>query len=319
MANDTTGPSNDSQQGTSYDWSGLGQGIGSLLGGIGGFMGGQNEGLNRADQRFLADFQMKQSLRNEEFQREMATHGIRMRVADAEAAGLHPLAALGASTAGGSFGTAFGGGGGYRENTAGRGLENLGQNISRASMAMATREEKMFKQLQLQKMSTENEILNTDLLERKKQLMSPGTGPGMPSANPNLNGFMGQGQPDAALNAASRVTDIPLKRTFSDKDRPWQQAGAIADYAYVKTPNGYAIVPSKDVKESIEDQIIPELSWALRNYGLASMGLLPKPDIKKYVPPKGYDDWRYSIPLQQYVPSKKRRFNFGRRVMEFNY
>lgn len=300
------------QQSNNQDFAAWGTALGGLLSGIGGFFGGGSEGLSRDDQRFMADFQWKQALRNEEFQNLLARQGIRMKVEDAKAAGLHPLAALGINPSSGSFGTAFSTGQASHEGGLGRGLENLGQNISRASMAMASPMEKQFKQLQLQKMSTENEILNTELQQRRNALMAPGTGQGVPSSNPNLN----LGQTDAIQ---SRVTDIPLRRTFSDADRPWQQAGAIPDYAYARTPDGLAIIPSKDVKESIEDQIIPELSWAIRNYGLATLGILPKPDIKKYRPPPGYDSWRYSIPLQQYVGSKKRRFRIGRRVMEFNY
>lgn len=284
-----------------------------------GFMGEGGEGLNRDDARYLADFQMKQALRNEQFQNDLAKQGIRWKVADAEAAGLHPLAALGVNSGAGSFGTAFDTSGRNAPSRLQRGLSGLGQDVSRAAMAMTTPQEKEFKQLQLQKLRTENEILNTDLLERRKSLMSPGSSAvGTPSVNPNLNGFMGMGQNDAATS--SRVTDIPLKRTFSDPQRPWQQAGAISDFAYVKTPNGYAIVPSKDVKESIEDQIIPELSWALRNYGLATLGVLPKPDIKKYKLPPGYTSWRYSIPLQQYVPAKERfRLKMFGRTKAFDY
>lgn len=106
-------------------------------------MGGV-EGALVDDQRFMNDFAWKQSLRNEDFQKQLATHGIRMRVADAEAAGLHPLVAAGVNPAGGNpvsvnFTGGAGGSGGSRWANA---MAGMGQDITRAAMATATQEER---------------------------------------------------------------------------------------------------------------------------------------------------------------------------------
>lgn len=140
-------------------------GVGSLLGATGGFFGGGgSEGLSRGDQRFLADFQWKQSLRNEKFQNDLATHGIRMRVADAEAAGLHPLVAAGVNPNGGSFATQITGSPEYREGF-GPKLERMGQNISRAASVMMSREEKQAQLLALERTAAETDLVRKQALE----------------------------------------------------------------------------------------------------------------------------------------------------------
>lgn len=65
-----------------------------------------------------------------EAQREFAQQGIRWRVEDAKAAGLHPLYALGASTSGPSFSV--------MDDPMARGLSEAGQNVSRAVQAQET-------------------------------------------------------------------------------------------------------------------------------------------------------------------------------------
>lgn len=264
---------------------------------IGGFLGGGGqEGLDEGTQRWLADFQWKQSLRNEQFQHDLAEKGIRMRVADAEAAGLHPLAALGASpSGGGSFSSAFGGNPSYKRSI-GDGLQNMGQNIDRAVMAMTTPEEKQMKQLQLQKMRTENEILNTELTERRNNLMRT-SAVGLPSNSGLGGGLTGQGN--------AYVMEQPLRSTHRQPGAAHQDVGHIADMAFARTAGGgLAVVPSKDVKERIEDQLIPEFAWAMRNYGSPNFGNAPKPNPKYYPLPRGFTHWRWNPLYQEYRPAR---------------
>lgn len=69
----------------------------------------------------------KQQRASLDAQREFAQHGIRWRVEDAKAAGLHPLYALGASTTGPSIPV--------MESGLGRGLSEAGQHVGRAVAA----------------------------------------------------------------------------------------------------------------------------------------------------------------------------------------
>lgn len=104
-------------------------------------------------------------------QREFAQMGIRWKVADAQAAGLHPLAALGAST--NSFAPVSVGSTDYG---------SMGQDIGRAIASMKPADEraeevaKKAQDLTLEKGALENDLLRSQI----RRLNSTGTGPGLP-------------------------------------------------------------------------------------------------------------------------------------------
>lgn len=156
----------------------LGGGLGSLLG------SGGSSGLNRSDMRSIATFQMDQSLRNEEWQKNMAEHGIALRVRDAQAAGLHPLAALGAVPSAGQFGQAISGGPGEsREGSRWPEIVNqMGQNVSRAVMAQKTPEEKMLFQQQILNEKAQGDLVKAQTAETlARTAHMAGSPPGLPS------------------------------------------------------------------------------------------------------------------------------------------
>lgn len=127
----------------------------NLLGGSLGIFGGGSD-TARNDARFMNDFAWKQALRMEEFQKDLAYHGIQRRVRDAENAQIHPLAAMGINPIGGNpVGVNFGQTPDRyndRWERAGDMVKNLGQDVSRAVSAQATKEEKVF---QAAKLATE--------------------------------------------------------------------------------------------------------------------------------------------------------------------
>lgn len=114
--------------------------------------------------------------RNYQAQKEFAQQGLRWKVADAEAAGVHPLYALGAQ--GQSFSPSFVG-----DTGVGQGLSNAGQDISRAAMTTATNNERdsaynqQLRTLALERGSLENELLRTQI---RRQVLE--SGPAFPSA-----------------------------------------------------------------------------------------------------------------------------------------
>lgn len=172
--------------------------------GSGFFGGGGSEGLSRDDQRFLADFQWKQSLRNESFQQEMARNGISIRAADAERAGLHPLAALGISpSSGGGFGTAFGG------SPASRGpspfadsLRSMGQDVSRAAAAVSSREQRMAMALDLENKQLNNDYMR-EMIENASWERMRQVGPPFPTPPKPQNAFK------SVRNADGSISKIP--------------------------------------------------------------------------------------------------------------
>lgn len=196
--------------------------------------------------------------RNIDLQKEFAQTGIQWRVNDAKAAGIHPLAALGAQThsfAPVSVGTVV-------EDGLASGVANMGQDLSRA--IDATRDAKSrnsavlktMQDLQLQRMGLENELLASQIAKVRQA----GRVPSMPGdANRYL--IPGQGEmADAAL-----VTDIPMERIASAPEKPQQEGAAVADLGFTRTATGYAPVMSNDAKQRLEEDWPGMLAWNLRN------------------------------------------------------
>lgn len=188
-------------------------GLGDLASGVLNYFGGEK---NR-------DSQLQIAQQNIQAQREFAQQGIRWKVADALAAGIHPLAALGAQTT--SFSPVSVG------DVSG-GLGAAGQDIGRAVKAMVTSEErddavahKKAQQLALEKGSLENELLRSQI----RRLNAPGTGPGMPGA-----GKTGQPAIDktVTLRAPVKADDIKQKA----EDFPQTKIGRPFGYPLLHNP-----------------------------------------------------------------------------------
>lgn len=137
--------------------SALISGASSLLGGIIG-----NRSQDRANDA------------NAAMQREFAQQGIRWKVADAKAAGIHPLYALGANTNMPS--SAYVG-----STSMGNAISNMGQDISRAVAATRTADERAATALALENQALSNEFLRAQI-QGQQQRNAQQIGPGMPSA-----------------------------------------------------------------------------------------------------------------------------------------
>ncbi|MEM2002531.1 MAG: hypothetical protein QXT77_07810, partial [Candidatus Methanomethylicaceae archaeon] len=122
--------------------------------------------------------------------------------------------------------------------------------------------------LDLERKRLENETIATSLAASRLALVNqPGNPPPMPTvvAKPesSVSAYLeGQGN---ASDGAQKVSDVPLERTYSDAARPWNEPGAINEVGYARTPTGWAVVPSEDVKQRLEDDIFSEIPWHIRN------------------------------------------------------
>lgn len=217
---------------------------------------------------------------------------IQWKVADAKAAGLHPLAALGASTMQGPSGAV----GAIPETGMGEGIANMGQDISRAVAATRTHQKRAeafdetVKALSLETGSLRNELLRTQIAKLKQ---AP---PAVPDTDQRWQ-MPGQGQ-------APQVKMKPFEVTPGEPGRPWMEPGAISDVGHARTPDGYAVVPSKEMQERIEDNWLASMSWMYRNQILPSLGMgREKPPAA--AAPEGYE-WRWHWPSQEYRPARRR-------------
>lgn len=194
-------------------------GLGQAAGGIGGLFGG-SKGTDWTSIQLMREQQ--------QMQKEFAQNGIRWKVADAKAAGLHPLAAIGA--AGASYspvsyaGSTSGGG-----SDLGQSLKDMGQGLGRAVASTQTKEERVASAFELTRQRQEiergdliNAKLASDLALQQSQL-----GPGMPSnmANPahSIASAKGYIVKDAEVTAtgdpgktAAPPGGVPLATEYSD-------------------------------------------------------------------------------------------------------
>lgn len=152
--------------------------LGPILSGIGSVASSLTRGPGDTSQNWQ---QFNQNYQN---QKEFAQHGIRWKVADAQAAGIHPLFALGGSTASYSP-SSFSVG----DTSTDYGLKGMGQAVDRAVQATRTASERQATDFQIksQELDLEGKRLNNDILRMKlasdsARLSAGQIGPPMPQS-----------------------------------------------------------------------------------------------------------------------------------------
>lgn len=241
-----------------------------------------------------------------QMQLDFAQKGIGWKVADAKAAGVHPLAALGVMPSNytpvgmhyepsSSSGDIF------------RALGRLGQDLTRPRMAGQTAKErsaevsrlqpplgfmeKTANALSLERMQLENE----ELRARIGRLNSAQLGPSVPSPA-----------------APGAVEVVPDQVVVGDVGAPERSPGVLTDYAFGRTARGYTVVPSLDMKQRIED-MPQEWTWFLRN------GLTPPSsvyaELTRRHPPAPGMVWQYNAFTSEFTQVPRR--DAGRRAWQF--
>jgi len=239
-------------------------------------------------------------------QKQMAQNSIRWRVEDAKAAGIHPLYALGAPVMNSSPMVAdF------------SGLSNAGQNIMRAVEAARDSKERAIArnaqaaqtavQQQADKLQLENMGLQNDYL--RSQIARLGASQ-VPPPFPEMGSLGG--------SSGGRVQAQPATPIINSPHNAAREAGVVTDFGYARSDaGGLVVVPSYDVKQRTEDNIIQEVAWAWRNQMAPAIGGLRPPSAREFPLPAGFDRWRWSAVHQQFLPYDSRRSEFllsGRRV-----
>lgn len=257
-------------------------GLSSIVGPALSIAGGLFGGKSKAPDMTAFD-------RHYQMQKEFAQHGIRWRVEDAKKAGIHPLYALGApsfSPGGVSVGGSSSG------SNRGDVLASMGQDISRAIMSTRTNRERSEQahKLQLEHGALQNELLRAQIRSVNARLVQQ-SGPPMPDAL----------TPPPALK--DRTVIRPSESVATDPNNPAKEAFKVPDFTFAHTASGLAIVPSESVKERIEDQMIPEIGWAMRNTVLPNFNPdRHRPDPRIY-DPGAFRKWVWN-PLTQTYQSR---------------
>lgn len=242
---------------------------------------------------------------NTALQREFAQNGISWKVADAKRAGIHPIYALGNN--GISFQPSMWSGDGIAD-----GLAQAGQDIGRAIDSTRTSEDRVqarLNALMVERGELQNEVLRSQLARLQQQ-------PNPPMAEPSPGLIPGQADVPGRLGlTVGEIKQEPMERTAPHAVDSHSEPGAVTSVGWAKTATGLAPVPSKDVKERIEDMAIPELMWGVQNNLLPNFGAGTKPP-RNMLPPGGIG-WQWSYTKQEWQPiylGKGTKFKNGEAV-----
>jgi len=249
---------------------------------IGGLMGSNEKKKDRA------------------LQKEFAQQGIRWKVEDAKAAGLHPLAALGAQTM--SYSPVSVGG-----SDIGTGLAAAGQDVSRAINATRGKGERLdayaktVQDLNLRRMGLENDLLASQIAK----INQAGTPPALPRETDRL---LVEGQGDSPL-----VNVKPVDQATTAPGQPYAESAANPEMGWARTESGWAPVQSKEFHDRAEEDFGATLGWWMRNR------ILPRSLGGSFSPPKNVpmapgDTWIFDPVRQEYrlLSKRDRESPYGR-------
>lgn len=181
--------------------------------------------MNRDAAEDASRRQAEQAELNRQMQLQFAKEGIRWKVDDAKAAGIHPLYALGANTVSYSPVSV----GGSADTSMGSAIASSGQDISRAINATRTTGEredaftKTSQDLTLTKMGLENELLASQIAKLKAN-----TNPPMPSVGPVPESSKFEDRPRLRIGGDEIQTD-PKSANAEDFEKRY---GELSDVVY---------------------------------------------------------------------------------------
>lgn len=249
--------------------------LGAIAGGLTGFAGDLYQGhLNRKHDKAV-------NAQNAELQRQFAQMGITWRVQDAQRAGIHPLAALGASGASASPS--------YQIGSSDNAYSNLGQNLSRAMGSTMNSQDRIETKLRNEHLQLQNDFLRAQI----NSINNTPQNPPMPTGG--TDNFIG-GQGDSGT-----MLVVPAKRTSHAPGRPAQEAGARPDVSYSRTDTGLVPVIPEGLSESMEDDTVGKILWRIRNQIQPNFGLSRTPP-KSQLPPWSRE-WRWDTFSQEWQPA----------------
>lgn len=265
----------------------LGELIGAGASLLGGLMG------NKANEKARAQEYAQQ--------KEFAQSGIQWKVKDAEAAGVHPLYALGANTV--SYSPQSIGGSNFDF------LGQTGQNIGRAIDATRSNPGKLealqltSAQLQLEGQQLDNDFKRMQLNSAAALTNQTGSAPGLPSVttSPSINGMPGQGN-------APQIDFT--KKASPTEGIPSIEAVAAPEVAMYKSRHGYSPQIPQNLSESFEQDWPGFYQWMARNK------MSGDPKFIKAMPTRlGYRK-RYNVLSGNYTykrfPTHQKRYNRNR-------
>lgn len=259
---------------------------GSLLGGL-----------------FGSDSARDAARQNARAQKEFAQHGIRWRVADAKAAGLHPLYALGAQTP--SFSPV------HVQSPMGDAISQAGQHIGRGIQAKATSQEQQLVRLEMmEKLSRirENDaraaLINQELHDLQQK------GPKFPGVNTPESSVIPSVVPQDQVGSHPYQGMVKVKpaEVTAGSGVPGITAGVPEGFTKIRMPGDWhMLLPSQDLSEPLESagEIVSPLVIAAAN--IAWLGGRASVAMKRKIYEAAYEyvKWRKSVQSKRIEPSRR--------------
>lgn len=247
--------------------------------------------------------------KNLDFQKDAAQKAIQWRVKDAQAAGIHPLYAMGNPGVGGS----------PVSNDAGVFASQMGQDLGRAAASMMTRKERQRaaataatrEAIQFDQDTQRRELENQYLRAQIAKLSNDQVPPAAPDG-------AGLGVQDSGAPVGA-VTPRPSQPIVGSRDSAARQPGAITDVQFFRRMDGgIGITYSEEMKDRAEDDLVEQGLWMWRNRGLPFIsGRAPPvgPSTRDF-PLPGRLMWRWDGSRQAYFPYNPatNRWADGRRI-----
>lgn len=238
-------------------------------------------------------------------QREFAQMGIRWKVADAKAAGIHPLYALGAQ--GASYSPTIVAGDSY-SNTA-NALQSMGQSIDRAEAANKSQGDRLGQFMQQQDQGADarfraNQMYIEDLAYKRN--LAIGAGLDNEAKRLLLLKTAREMGPPGAQTGSSEFGAVDMKpseQISADRSLPGREAAPTPGFKTYRYGNRSIDLPNEALSESLEGQ------------GAMGHALAPILFGQHYWDKWGVSDW-FSNALRSPPRGYKRRFNPRTRELE---
>lgn len=226
-----------------------------------------------------------------QFQREVLQNQIQWRVADAQAAGVHPLAALGITPASGYP---------VGEMAGTDTFESMGQELTRAIQAMSDSRERVVQDAVLKDQMQRENALARAQIDRERAEAALARARADEITNYHLRSPQRDQLPPPRPNAGSsggtvagpELAPIPAQPVIASSGNSARDPGAINSYSYWRNDDGsMSVVPSYDAQERMEDNLPVMVDWFARNR------LSPESVIRGLRPPSTRD---YPLPRGQH-------------------
>lgn len=222
---------------------------------------------------------------NRAYEKDFATNSIQWKVADAKKAGIHPLAALGASTFQPNAQRIFTNPTDYSGS-----MSRMGQNINRAITAGMTQHQKDMMRLQRERASLENknlmlknQQLNKEITEVKQTTMP---GPGV-----DRNGVVMTYDPNSPEQVMDRSGTTYTMPGVQWKDVPvfkgqekGIQAGMHHMFRFVREPEGWLnMIPDSNLVEGMSDLMVEDWRYTAKDVRRLLRGMFNTSGHKEFL------------------------------------